>query len=476
MCGILGIFDPEGSLGTSLYLGAMSLQHRGQDSAGLVTFDKRFHACLGNGLLSDVLQDRDLTVFKGDLGVAHLRYATAGAGGREGSEGHEECQPLLLSFPFGLALVHNGNLTNDARLRRELEQKSRHVNSMSDSETILQVFAEALSREDLAHPTAEGILRATRITMECLEGAYSVVILIANLGLLAFRDPAGIRPLVMGKKGKGVVFASESVALDVLGAVRERDVQPGEAVFVDKSGRLHSERLIEARPAHCIFEYVYLARPESTIDEKSVSEVREALGKSLAACFRGSADLVLDVPSSAEEIAMAFAREAKIPYRKGIRKNHYSHRSFIAANPELRRNTVGVKYLLDRRILADRKAVVIDDSIVRGTTARSLISKLRAHGVKTISFLSASPPVKHPCPYGIDMAIRQDLLAFDRSEEEIAAYLGVEQLQYQTVSNLEKALPGGTSCLACFTGHYPTKLDEETLTKLENNRLLAHKA
>lgn len=471
MCGILGLLDPEQPVSTDLYRGGLALQHRGQDGAGLITFDSRFHRVTGLGLLSDLFRFKDLNAYTGNLGLVQLRYATAGEGTAE------EVQPFVLSFPHGLALIHNGNLTNDGSLRRLLEQRGyRRVNSQSDSETLLHVFADALTRQralelsglplqDVAPPPGgcEDLFEATRLTMMTCQGAFSVVMLIADRGLLAFRDPHGIRPLCMGRKGSRVAFASESVALDVIGVELERDLAPGEAVFVDLQGQVTSRQLLPAKHAHCVFEYIYLARPESVIDGQSVSAVRERLGQCLARrCQRAEVmDVVFDVPSSAEDAAIAFARELDLPYRKGIRKNLYSQRSFIAANQALRAGMVGTKFLFEKRVIDQKRVAVIDDSIVRGTTARRLVESLRQKGAWKVHFFSASPPVRYPCVYGIDMAVPGELAAAQRDVEQMTTEIGADELQYQTLADMESCLDGLNLCTACFSGQYPTAVDED---------------
>ena len=476
MCGILGLLDLKNPVVTDLYRGGLALQHRGQDGAGLITFDERFHRHTGLGLLNEVFRFKDLNQFPGSMGLVQLRYATAGDGSVE------EVQPFTLTFPQGLALVHNGNLTNDPSLRRLLGERGyRRVNSLSDSETLLHVFADALTRNRAMELTglpmaainrtgdaeAEDLFEAARMTMMTCQGAYSVVMLVADRGLLAFRDPHGIRPLCLGSAPDKVAFASESVALDVIGLELERDLQPGEAVFVDMQGNRHSRQLINPKPAHCVFEYIYLARPESVIDGHSVSEVRERLGTCLAKrCTRKDIDVVLDVPSSAEDTAITFGATVKRPYRKGIRKNPYSQRSFILANQALRAGMVGTKFLFEKRVIAGKSVAVIDDSIVRGTTARRLVESLRKQGAWQVLFFSASPPVRFPCVYGIDMAVSSELAASQRSTEEMAAEIGVEHLQYQTLTDMQSCLPGLSLCSACFTGHYPTDVDDEELAQI----------
>ena len=466
MCGIVGILDPDREVAFDLYRSGMALQHRGQDGAGLTTFQERFFHHSDLGLMADVFRSQDLGRFRGKMGVAHLRYATSGDGTRG------ECQPFMVSYPFGLALVHNGNLTNDAMQRRKLAGTGRLVNSASDSDTILHVLAQHLARHERTHLEPERILESVRATMADLEGAYSVVVAIAHHGLLAFRDAHGIRPLVMGRRDQAVLFASESVALEVVQANLWRDVQPGEAVLITMDGQVHTRQILEPKPTHCSFEYIYLARPESVLDGQSVSAVRENLGEALARRFDGTADVAFDVPSSAEDAAIAFAREARIPYRKGIRRNHYVARSFIAANPALRREVAALKFHLERRVISGQRVAVVDDSIVRGTTAQALVSRLRRKGAQHIAFFSASPPVTHPCPYGVDMAIQGDLLASRLDPEGIRLHLGVDHLQYQSHEDLESALGNQDSCRACFTGCYPTNVSPATLSQIERQRSL----
>ncbi|MBT9585078.1 amidophosphoribosyltransferase [bacterium] len=479
MCGILGLIDPGQAVVSELYRGGLALQHRGQDGAGLVVFDSRFHRLSGLGLLSELFRFKDPKNYPGSLGLVQLRYATAGEGSAE------EVQPFVLSFPNGLALIHNGNLTNDASLRKLLEQRGyRRVNSLSDSETLLHVYADALTRQralelsglprlpESAPENNEDLFEAARLTMMTCQGAFSVVMLIADRGLLAFRDPHGIRPLCMGRQGQKVAFASESVALDVIGLPLERDLLPGEAVFVDMQGNVHCRQLIPARPAHCVFEYIYLARPESVIDGHSVSAVRERLGQCLASRCTTANELqvVFDVPSSAEDAAISFAREVDLPYRKGIRKNPYSQRSFIAANQALRAGMVGTKFLFEKRVIDQQAVAVIDDSIVRGTTARRLVESLRQKGAWRVYFFSASPPVRHTCVYGIDMAVSSELAASTRNLEEMTHEIGVDHLQYQTLADLEDCLQGLPLCTACFSGNYPTAVDAEELEDIGRAR------
>ncbi len=469
MCGILGLLDPTGApVAPDLYRGALALQHRGQEGAGIVTWERRFYLESGRGLLSSVFGEVDVRRLRGSMGLAHLRYGTAGIGD------DSENQPFVLSFPFGLALVHNGNLTNLGALRSHLESGSWHLNSASDSEALLQVLADSLAHGDVRQLEPADVFRAVARTMDVVEGAYSVVVLLAQHGMLAFRDPHGIRPLALGRRGEAWAVASESVALDALEFELLRDVRPGEAIFVDPSGRLHEAQLRNAEPAHCVFEYVYMARPESVLDGHHVSDVRERLGRSLARRFDRPVDVVSDVPSSAEDVAMAFASEGALPYRKAIRKNHYTHRTFLAPDQAARLGALGLKFHLSKATIADRRLALVDDSIVRGNTARSLVERIRRSGAREVHLLSAAPPVRHPCVYGIDMSIPDELLAVRTPQIEAQALLlGVDSLLYQSAADLTGAVSGLPVCTACFTGKYPTPLAPEQLAAIGADRCRA---
>jgi amidophosphoribosyltransferase len=468
MCGILAVFDPDHPVAGDLYRGAMALQHRGQEGAGLVTWERRFHLKSGPGLLSEVFAGVDLGALPGHVGLAHLRYATAGFGTPD------EVQPFLLSFPFGQALAHNGNLTNSEALRDHLASGSWHQNSGSDSEALMQVLADYLAQNDVRHLQPADIFRAVARLMDVVGGAYSVITILARHGLLAFRDPHGIRPLVLGRRGGAWAIASESVALDTLDFEVERDVRPGEAVFIDGEGALYEAQLRSPRPAHCSFEYVYMARPESIIDGRYVAEVRERLGATLARRFRQEADVVCDVPSSAEDVAMAFAATSGVPYRKGIRQNHYSHRTFIEPSQSARQGAVGQKFHLSRSVIDGKRLALVDDSIVRGHTARLLAARLRRGGAAEVHLLSAAPPLRHPCVYGVDMSIPAELVAGRLGTDQLAAHLGVDSLHFQSVADLQAAVDGLPVCVACFTGRYPTRVTDEDLARLGAGRSAAH--
>lgn len=462
MCGIIGIWDPDQPVGDDLYRGLVALQHRGQEGAGLVTFSDRFHLIRGQGLLDEILPHVENGDIPGHWGLGHVRYATSGSGSAD------ETQPFLTPYPIGLALVHNGNLTNQEALRAQLKDKGRMVLSDSDSEVLLGILATNLTSYVGHLLDAQRVFEAVGRTMAQLEGAYSVIVLLGDQGILAFRDPHGIRPLAIGRRNKAYAFASESIALEMTGFDHVEDVGAGEAIWIQPSGTIHRRLISQAPSAPCAFEYIYFARPESVMQGISVSEVREALGKRLAqrAIEGMDVDVVSGVPSSAEEAAMSFARHTNLTYRRVIRRNPYITRSFIQPHQKGRQRVAKLKYLLERRWINGRRLAIVDDSIVRGHTARELANRLKELGAERLELLSSAPPVRHPCCYGIDMAIPQEMIAHGRTDEQISHQLGVDRVVYATPDDVIAALQGRPACLACFTGRYPTAVsaaDREAL-------------
>ncbi len=444
MCGIVGVVarSPANQL---LYDGMTVLQHRGQDAAGIVTAEGHsFHMHKGRGLVRDVFRTRNMRNLVGHIGIAHCRYPTAGSASSEA-----ESQPFYVNSPFGIVLGHNGNLTNADALRRELFLADRrHVNTNSDSEVLLNVLAHELTAQsngrDRLDPDA--IFRAVAAVHRRLTGAYAVVAMIAGHGMLAFRDPHGIRPLIVGRAetAKGVEFlvASESVALDTLGFKVMRDVAPGEAIFVDESGNFHSRECAERASLNpCIFEFVYLARPDSVIDGISVYESRRNMGKSLADKIAASGitpeiDVVIPIPDSSRPSALEVAAKLGKPYREGFIKNRYIGRTFIMPGQELRTRSVRQKLNAMAIEFQGKNVLLVDDSIVRGTTSREIVQMAREGGARKVYFASAAPPVRYPNVYGIDMPSRSELIATGRTEEEIAAAIGADELIYQDLEAL----------------------------------------
>ena len=444
MCGIVGVVarSPVNQL---LYDGMTVLQHRGQDAAGIVTADGHsFHMHKGRGLVRDVFRTRDMRNLTGHMGIAHCRYPTAGSASSEA-----EAQPFYVNSPYGIVLGHNGNLINAEQLRRDLFMDDRrHVNTNSDSEVLLNVLAheinDASQGRDRLNPDI--IFTAVAGVHRRVKGAYAVVAMVAGHGMLAFRDPHGIRPLIIGRADtdKGVEFlvASESVTLDTLGFKVMRDVAPGEAILVDESGNFHSRQCADNPVlSPCIFEFVYLARPDSVIDGISVYEARRNMGRSLAdkimaMGLRDEIDVVIPIPDSSRSSALEVAAKLKRQYTEGFIKNRYIGRTFIMPGQELRRKSVRQKLNAMAIEFKDKNVLLVDDSIVRGTTSREIVQMARESGAKKVFFASAAPPVLYPNVYGIDMPTQSELIATGRTNDEIAAAIGADAVIYQELDAL----------------------------------------
>lgn len=479
MCGIIGIHS-NSTVSQELYDGLMMLQHRGQDAAGMVTFDGRqMHIKKGDGLASDVFKAEDLLRLRGNTGMAHVRYPTAG------TYDSAEAQPFYVNSPFGIALIHNGNLTNTNELRDDIVNKNhRHLNTQSDSEMLLNVLAyeiEALGIRDL---TPDGIFSAMEKVYSRVKGAYAVVAMIAGYGLLAFRDPNAIRPLVMGTRKDDLypdtIFASESSALDVLGFDITRNVEPGEAVFVDLQGNVHSKVCAKGAVYNpCIFEYVYFARPDSLIDNISVYKARLRMGEKLAKKIKEAnieIDVVMPVPSTSRHSAVPLAYELGVKYREGLVKNRYVGRTFIMPGQSKRQSSIRRKLNPIRLEIEGKSILLVDDSIVRGNTSRKIVQMVREMGAKKVYFASCAAPLRHPCVYGVDMPSRKEFVANSLTVEETAKALGADGLFYQDLDDLADAVREGNPqierfCMACFDGKYPTPdVTEEVLRNAEESR------
>ena len=482
MCGIIGIVG-KNPVNQLLYDGLLVLQHRGQDAAGIVTCDgNTFHMHKNNGLVKDVFHTRHMRNLIGNVGIAHVRYPTAG------SSSAAEAQPFYVNSPFGIVLGHNGNLTNSEQLKSEMfRQDLRHINTSSDSEVLLNVLAHeieqtsknALLNNDMVFDAVAGVHRRCK-------GAYAVVAMIANFGMLAFRDPHGIRPLVIGKqeteKGVEYIVASESVALDVLGFTLLRDVEPGEAVFIDMEGNLFSRQCAE-RPklTSCIFEYVYLARPDSVIDGVSVYQTRLDMGRLLAEKIKREwadkqIDVVIPIPDTSRPSALQLGISLGLDYREGFIKNRYIGRTFIMPGQALRKKSVRQKLNPIGIEFKGKNVLLVDDSIVRGTTSQQIVQMARDAGANKVYFASAAPPVRYPNVYGIDMPSRHELLATNRTDEEICAEIGADALIYQDLDALKESItlsnPHMTEFDAsCFDGKYVTgDIDAAYLNRIEAAR------
>jgi amidophosphoribosyltransferase len=468
MCGILGIVahSPVNQL---LYDGLLLLQHRGQDAAGIVTSEHNsFHMHKGGGMVRDVFRTRNMRSLPGNLGIAHCRYPTAGSAFKVA-----EAQPFYVNSPFGIVLGHNGNLINSEQLKEEMFRTDRrHVNTGSDSEVLVNVLAHELEQASVKlRLDPEAVFKAVANVHRRVRGAYAVVAMIAGYGVLAFRDPFGIRPLVIGYNetaaGTEYMVASESVAVDALGFRVLRDVAPGEAVFIDENGKFDARQCAQRASLNpCIFEYVYLARPDSLIDGASVYETRLHMGEKLAEKIRRQyrhlqVDVVIPIPDSSRPSALQLAAGLGVPYREGFVKNRYIGRTFIMPGQAVRSKSVRQKLNPMSMEFAGKNVLLVDDSIVRGTTSREIVQMARESGARKVFFASAAPPVRFPNVYGIDMPTRAELIAAYRSEDEVTRELGADALIYQDLEALKDAVRQANPKLtsfetSCFDGVYVT--------------------
>ena len=445
MCGIIGIVA-KGQVNQMIYDGLTVLQHRGQDAAGIMTCDDdRLYLRKDNGLVRDVFQTSHMLRLQGNAGIGHVRYPTAGC------SSSAEAQPFYVNSPYGIALAHNGNLTNADALKEDLFREDlRHINTSSDSEILLNVFAHELQRQGKVHVNESDIFAAITRVHQRIKGAYAVVALIIGYGIVAFRDPNGIRPLMIGKrttdKGEEFVVASESVAVDALGFERLRDVEPGEAVFIDLDGNFHSQQCAES-PVHspCIFEYVYFARPDSIIDGISVYKARLRMGEKLAKKMLTvwpdhDIDVVIPIPDTSRTSALQLANQLGVNYREGFIKNRYIGRTFIMPGQQQRKKSVRQKLNPIELEFKGKNVLLVDDSIVRGTTSQQIIQMARDAGANKVYFASAAPPVRFPNVYGIDMPTSAELIGYGRDEEQIAREIGADRLFYQELEDLISAV------------------------------------
>ncbi|MBT3349125.1 amidophosphoribosyltransferase [bacterium] len=480
MCGIIGVSKPAGNAIIETYDGLMMLQHRGQDSAGIVTFDEnKFCEQRGAGLVIDIFTQKNIANLTGRFGLGHCRYTTAG-----NSESLEEAQPFFVNAPFGIFLIHNGNLTNTNELRDRIQNTyRRHLRTDSDTEVLLNVFADKIYQELKAAPKrsdVDTVFAATKKLMKRVTGAYSVISLIDKVGLFAFRDPYGIRPLVFGKKkttkGTEWIFASEDVAIKTLGYEVVRDVNPGEAILITKDGEMISQQCAEGKLFPCIFEYIYLARPDSMLNEISVYKTRLRMGSSLAKQIKAAnleIDSVMPVPDSGRPIALQISQDLGIKYREGLVKNRYIGRTFIMPGQSQRQKSIRRKLNTIELEFRNRNILLVDDSIVRGNTMKKIIEMCRAAGAKKVYVASGAPPVRNPDVYGVDIPTRSELVAHNLSEKEVCRVIGADALFYQKVEDLVEAARAGNPTVdgfhtGMFDGKYPTpEVTEELLQKVE---------
>ncbi|RCL86532.1 amidophosphoribosyltransferase [bacterium] len=484
MCAITGIFTEKNNVCLSLYNALTVLQHRGQDAAGMATCKNDGSLILhkDNGLVRDVFTDQKMLSLEGQYGLGHTRYPTAG------SSSNSEAQPFYVNSPFGLVLVHNGNLVNSKELAEQLcEDDLRHLNTSSDSEVLLNVFANALHHRANKNLNVKDIFSAVDEVHERVNGAYAVIIMILGYGILAFRDPDGIRPLVYGqKKDKNHMFSSESVALDCLGYDKNvNDLKPGEAVFIDINGNKSSHIYNQARSSSpCIFEYVYLARPDSTMDDINVYSSRLSMGKFLANKIKTvltkeeleDIDTVIPIPDTSRTSALPISIELGKELKEGFVKNRYIGRTFIMPGQKIRKKSVKQKLNTITSVFNGKNVLLIDDSIVRGNTSKQIVQMARDAGAKKVFFASASPPIIFPNVYGIDMPFVEELIAYNKTVDEICTEIGADKLIYQDIDDLVNSIKLLNPKIknfdtSCFDGKYITKgVTEEYLRNLHNHR------
>jgi len=481
MCGIVGIVG-QSAVSQFLYDGLTVLQHRGQDAAGIVTIqDNKFRLRKANGLVKDVFHTRHMLRLQGNIGIGHIRYPTAG------SSSSSEAQPFYANSPFGISLAHNGNLTNADELRDWLFTTARrHVNTTSDSELLLNILAYELQETQGLSLSPDNIFNAMEKVHQRVRGAYATVALIIGHGMLAFRDPNGIRPMVFGKRSttKGIEYmvASESVALDACGFEFVRDVAPGEAIFFSEDGQLHSRQCAENPTfSPCIFEYVYFARPDSVIDKVSVYASRVEMGKKLGEKIAKEwddldIDVVIPIPETSCDTALQIAKHLDLPYRQGFVKNRYIGRTFIMPGQEQRKKSVRQKLNAISAEFVGKNVLLVDDSIVRGTTSEQIIEMARQAGAKKVYFASASPEIRFPNVYGIDMPSANELIAHGRENEDICELIGADKLIFQTIEDLVSAVGVANSEIkrfetSVFDGMYITNdIDQNYLETLDAQR------
>ena len=480
MCGIVGVVS-QAPVNQLIYDALLLLQHRGEGAAGIVTQQgRKFFMHKAKGMVRDVFRTRNMRALPGNVGLGQVRYPTAGNAFSE-----EEAQPFYVNAPFGIVMVHNGNLTNAQGLKQELFQTDhRHINTESDSEVLLNVLAHELEKSTRGMTLKPAdVFAAVRGVHRRIKGSYAVIALLAGHGLLAFRDPYGIRPLCLGRNADGsVMVASESVTLEGNGFELERDVAPGEAVFIDLQGQVSAEGCADAVSHHpCIFEYVYLARPDSVLDGISVYQARLNLGKTLAKRLISTVppneiDVVIPIPESSRPSAMELAQILGLPYREGFVKNRYVGRTFIMPGQGVRKKSVRQKLNVIASEFKGRNVLLVDDSIVRGTTSREIVQMARDAGARKVYLASAAPPVRFPNVYGIDMPTAQELVAHDRSVEQIRELIGCDALIYQDVEGMKQAIGSLNPRLAgfdasCFDGVYVTgDITPETIARMNQGR------
>jgi len=467
MCGIAGIYSHKPAA-PELYESVVHLQHRGTDAAGIMTYDDRMHKEKGLGLARDILTKDNLSLLTGNIGISHNRYPT------HGGFGHGEVQPVWTSVPYGIAIAHNGQIINYDELVEEVTTKEkRYLNTTSDTEVLLHILAKELNKDGSPETSEEFfdlLCNAVGTIFKKVRGAYSVTALIIGKGLVVFRDPRGIRPLVRGERDNGndgtdYIFASENTMFYSMGYESKGNVLPGELIYVDDDGKLFSKRLVKEVFNPCIFEYVYFARPDAILNDVSVYRSRLRMGQNLAEAWKKKypdviPDIVIPAPSTANTSALSFAHEIGVRYSEGLYKNHFIGRTFIMPGQEERKRSVRHKLVPQKMEIRNKKVMIVDDSIVRGNTSREIVKMIKDAGAKEVYFVSACPPVQHPCYYGVDMPTTKELIASNKKVDTIKKDLGVDILMYQEIEDLVEAVTRigdhhiDNPCMACLDGHY----------------------
>lgn len=467
MCGIFGIYGRKDlHAAQEVYDGLISLQHRGHDACGILTHNEGFHLKKGIGFVRDNFHAGTMRYLKGNIGIGHIRYSTVGSGDTK------DAQPFYVHSPYGIALAHNGNLSNYQELRKELFEKDLfQVNSGCDAELILAVFAQEMRKQATRTKSIkQQVFRAVQGVYKRCKGAYSVVGIIAGHGMFGFRDPYGIRPMVFGERGQGknkeYVFSSESVMFNMMDLKYKKDVGAGECIFIDENKKVHTKQVTKAKLHPCIFEYVYFARPDSLQNNVAVYKARLRMGQALAKRIKPlqkklKIDVVIPAPSTSTTAALALAHDLGVKYREGLVKNHFIGRTFIMPGQAKREKSVKRKLNPQALEIKRKNVLLVDDSIVRGTTGKQIVQMLKNAGAKKVYFASASAPVKSPCLYGVDIPTRAELIANQKSVEQIRKFMGADYLIYQTVEDMLKAVQIGKAhaqhfCKGCFSGRYPT--------------------
>lgn len=485
MCGIVGIFG-NNEVFQDIYDGLTSLQHRGQDAAGITTYDfERFHTMKGAGLVHEIFKPNNILHLKGHMGIGHTRYPTAGS-----MSGAQKAQPFFVNAPYGIVMAHNGNVYNYDELRELVyNEQLRYLNTDSDSELLLNVFANSLFKHHEPKVTPDQIFKAAKFVMKKSQGSYSIISMIASGGMLAFRDPKGIRPLVFGKRkdAKGLkdeyIFASEDVTLSILDFEKIRDVNPGEVIYIDADRNIHSQQIYEDTHVPCIFEFVYFARPDSTIDSISVYKARLRMGEKLYEKIEqenlDDIDVVVPVPDSSRSAALTLSYLLGVKYREGLVKNRYIGRTFIMPGQQIRKKSIKHKLNPVALELKDKNVLLVDDSIVRGNTMKKIVSMVREAGAKKVYVGVAAPPLKFPCLYGIDMPSKKELVANRFTVEEMEKSYKADRIIYQDLPGLIDAVGEHINqrsfCCACFDGNYPTPgVTKEILEKIAAEREKDH--